>query len=1135
MAPAGSGCSKWSQAPAAKASTGWGQWRLGAAAFPILQQDDAEAAAVADVNRCVKGGQRREACLAGAQVDPNSVAAMRPMVVICSNPVAATDDAACGAPGTAIRAGDIRYHQLNLWPTRMNAAPWGYGPSLADPLTGEIISAGINVYNATTDSAAQTFLDQIRWINGEISLADLTTAQHVRDWVGTPAAEQQLGGALLSRDEIGRRIAGISGVEPAELEAAMEDLRQNPAKLSELRQGMEKVATELTREQLPPNTIPEDRAEFDARIELAKASGVEAELLNPMWLQMAGVADGATADETLAAASPLRGMSSTTLRLGEQHVHRTLAERGQCMLGAPEPTGIPALSKVMQRKFPFDPALTGEAKKERLLRMWNYLRSKLNYNVILHEMGHTVGLRHNFVSSYDRFNFKPQYWQLRTRGGTVTEPCDGPTADGASCIGPRYFDPLDQDEIDQSVWTWQQTSVMDYAGDLTQDMLGLGVYDYAAARMFYADVVDVDDDPAHHESTAEGRAVVGIVDNIGSLFGQYLNYDGTPHYSQWNRIFGLIRNCQPVTPAAPAWWDVAADGEWDPVFDGHIVRNEVCQRPPVDYVSWADMVPDKIADAFDPGYYTPRRARDAGGRPRMPYGFGSDEYADGWTPSTYRHDNGADLYEELLFHSSLYENRHVFDMYRNGRTTFTVYGAYQRALARYHSKIANLTQGFAYATDHILRDFAKNSGFGYPVALAANIGEGGFLHDHAVAASVGFDHFTRVMTRPHIGGHYQPAAAGGVLQPIDDVISGKDLDKLTVVHVPNGNSVAGGELSYGGHGINNEFQYDQGYWTIDYIDHAGSYYEKTFAIERMLEATYGAINFSRFDGIDARFRHVNFGDLFPEGMRRFLGLALTDDHAAYGPRLAAVNGKLETVEECPLPGGECNPGQTVKYPAKPMAWVSFVPGSGPEVCAPEHGIIVCSDAVGGRVVDGASSETVPVDPQLGFEVQKFIVFWFYVYQPATETLDWVDMMRIYQLGGDTDPDYLPEQVVAWRDPESGLRYLAKRYGDETIFGKTYDRGIAAKMIQWANYLTSKAYVLDTETPFDPVTGMANVQRDASGMPIVAKDPNIQTAVASCDDNTWCTQLRSYRGLLDFTRNTAARLGFPEPALQILGN
>src|SRR3990167_3581767 len=105
---------------------------------------------------------------------------------------------------------------------------------------------------------------------------------------------------------------------------------------------------------------------------------------------------------------------------------------------------------------------------------------------------------------------------------------------------------------------------------------------------------------------------------------------------------------------------------------------------PTDYMTYTDLLPDQLSDqtGTNPRFFTSRRARDTSGRPRMPYGFESDEYADGWSPSSYRHDNGGDLFEELTFHSNLYENRHIFDNFRNGRVNFTMYGAYQRALSR---------------------------------------------------------------------------------------------------------------------------------------------------------------------------------------------------------------------------------------------------------------------------------------------------------------------------------------------------------------------------------------------------------------------------------------------------------------------
>ncbi len=1123
--------------------------------FPIdASYDDAELDAVRDVNMCVKLGQSRADCV--ASLNPRSVAAMSPMVVLCANPVAAGDDPSCGAPGMVVRPGDIRYHQVNVWPTRQNASPWGFGPSLSDPLTGEIIAASINVYNSVTDSAAQSFVDQVRWINGEIGAAEITSGKFVHDWVqaGNIGAAASTG-PLMTPQEIERRLSGIAGVDLSKVDASKID--------PHLADQTAEMARKLDLEVLPPGVIPEDRSVFEARIKKAKDSGVEAELMNPMWLQMAGGESNTPYEQQLDEASPLRGMSSRALLQAYDKLQQRLAERGQCILGAPEPTGIPAVAKMMQRKFPYDKNATAIAQHARLKKMWEYLRFRMHFTVILHEMGHTIGERHNFVSSYDKYNYKTQYWQLRTDSGKNKTICKGPVKDGAACIGPRYYDPLTQDEIDNSIWTWMQSTVMDYAGDITQDMIGLGVYDLAAARMFYGDVVDVRNDvrvpleanpktgdiqvgTPKDESQARAIAVMQMVDYPGYIWGQAFiscpqgkgkcstnpSTDLIGHYSFYNEAFKLVQpeRCKAVQPQQPSWWDDAKWGKWDPLWDGEVVHNERCSRPPIDYTMWDDMAADAITVDFnDPRFFTPRRARDKLGRSRVPYGFLTDNYADGWSPTAYRHDNGADMYEEILFHTNLYENRHIFDNFRNGRVTFSVYGAYQRALSRYHAKVEALTQGFAYSTNFILKEFSKNIGVPFQTVLKANVGEGGFLYDHAVAASVGFDHFVRVMTRPHYGTHYCKGAiscdanSDRVLKPLQDEITsggGPPVNNTIAGAIPNGNMIAGNAMSYGGRPLNNNFQYAHGYWTWNYLNQSGSYYEKTFATESMLNASYGAINFFRFDGLDARFRHVNFTDLFPDGMRRFLGAALTEDAQLIAPRITALPNGAPNFVKSP------DTSDQQRYPADPLSWVSYVPSDGPIVCAPVNDVLSCTDSLGTPMGNGAQNNAWFVDPQLGFEVQKFIVFWFYVYQPGQQVYDWVDLLRIYRLGSDTDPNYLPSQYVEWRDPESGLRYIAKRFGDEKLFGKTYDKGIAAKMIQWANTLSADAYELDKNQPYDPVTGAANVVFNSDGSPKI-KGGGVK------DDNVKWQQLRNYRGLLDYTRTTAAKLGFPEPALQII--
>jgi hypothetical protein len=337
--------------------------------------------------------------------------------------------------------------------------------------------------------------------------------------------------------------------------------------------------------------------------------------------------------------------------------------------------------------------------------------------------------------------------------------------------------------------------------------------------------------------------------------------------------------------------------------------------------------------------------------------------------------------------------------------------------------------------------------------------------------------------------------------------------------IPNGTTFVGQDLTFGGRPLNNGYEFGQGYWYFDYVNQAGSFYEKTYAFDMMLNATYRApYAFTRWDGIDGRWQFTNFANLFPEGMRRLIGVMLTEDFALVAPRVTADENDRPILTEGSSPFD--------RVPQNPIGWASFVPKDGPEHCFPTSGNYLCRDTLSDAVLLGTPSGSVAVEPQLGFEIQKFLAFWAYVYMPDSQVLDFVDMMRLWKIGEDIDPSVAGD-YVGWTDPETSIRYYARRFGEELIFGKPYDKGIAAKMLQWANHLTCRAYEND-----DLGDGTCEVHRDADGRPLVADDGITAPSndPLQCSDNRYCTQLRDYRGLLDFVRDLGHQVGFFEPEL-----
>lgn len=1109
-----------------------------------------------------------------------SVAKMPEMIVLCHSPVLHGDPIACGerrlpagvtqadcdanaaaeTPDEAlaescdnalrVRRGDLRYHQVNVIPEPATPSPWGIYTDAEDPLTGETVSASINVWSWVNEVWSQGLIDKARYIKGELTTEEITEGRNVRDWV-TAARNSSSGGVApkLTREEKNRRMGEFTrahrtdpgahaGHDHAEFDPQAAFDKLDPAIVEKARQLKREV--EGVRAGLRATSAM--RPKYESRRARAMNTDLEAELMTPMVQQLTGTLGMPMNESVLNQSSLLRGANPTFERDIYNLKQLALAERGACVMHeAPVPYALADMADVLEQKFgEFNREEPLDVQLDRSEKMRRYVARRAHFSVIAHEMGHSVGLRHNFVSSSDAFGYRPQYWQLRTKNGKVTEACDSITNDGASCVGPRYYDPVTQEENSQLIWMFMHSTVMDYAGELTQDMLGLGAYDFAATRMFYGESVAVFADETYKVGSARAQGMISKIDNFGGILGiQPRIGDNDIHYSQLQNAYDLIKDCYKVKPEfwKPAAWNDEIDGKWHPVLDGRIVSVDGeytrCKTQKVDYQPWTSLRNPSGAESG--GFYRGGQSIDSEGRIRVPYGFGTDGWADLGNLSVYRHDNGADPYELFDFFVTQQEMNHIFDNYRRGKETFSVRKQAGRTLHRFNEKMRDAAKGLGLLKN-IYVDFALELGYDFDSfwpSLAPT-----FFSEQILASGLAFDHFARTMARPEAGGHYLPAG-DTVLRSLEDVVGQGGENVMTV---PNGATGYFGDISIGGKPLENRLADDKGEFDSQYTINVGSYYDKLYSAMLMTESVDNFISSSRTDFLDARYRAVSLADLFPDGYRRWLANNLTGDDELKGPRVAAAASGLPMVE--------VTDGQN--YPDRPMGWISYW-GDTPRVCFPANGTTVCDSygsmsSANNPLNPQTPASTAVVDPQVGWEQQKFLIAWTMMYLPENQQQWWIDLMRIWELGKDADPGF--EDRIEFHNP-SGKVYVAKRYGTEEIFGQTVERGIAARVLEHANELLEQAYETtpgpdkdgDGEPDWyipviDPATGKANVQYDPS---IVAITPDgfispqgkdgcnaTDNSQCTCSANRACMKLQRYVQVPFFLRQTMNDYGLADP-------
>ena len=1054
----------------------------------------------------------------------DKVKPMEDVIVTCHNPVRSYDNEICGERGYEARVGDIRHNFLYYWPYA-SRAPWGGIANWnADPLTGMIIGASATTMGRSATYAAAMVRDIIMVANGELTFEDITD--------GTPAQlykrRLQNGHSpeTFTKAELKQRVDNIDPLHAAAQVAGKPLAGATPKEKS---LEMLKMRTNRVAGIGPAST---SHLEYDAIAEKVRGSVFEAQMITPNWvLDAAGMNPKQTKlSDVMDIVSPLRGMDHAQTEYMQQMIDLRMQARGVCFpdiyasnVGNLDVQGV---SKFFLAKYSDEnilanfPDLAGAdaltISRKRAELIYTELWQETYKGIQLHEVGHSLGMLHQFSSSYDSLNFLPQYWQLRANEAALTGAdstgsganCKGnPNQDGTVCMGPRYLDPETPDELGQGAESrpgisyFGHTSTMEYQNERFFENVGLGQYDMLTMNALYGRVLQAfDRDRGYSDAetapfayrnwtqlTEDNLAVWSNPDIIKDIpvssgKGQPLpgggnglpgaNIFGTSEFLQGMHYTEQARRLKVFDPARcrEATEEERNLGQW------RVVHGKVCAPPPKDYAFWRDFEngtppSNEISEPLLKWRVNPNVAT-APGAIRWPYRWGvtSNSY-----PHTNPSDAGADIYEVTRSTIEKFDYQYPFTYFRRKNRDWAYFripsrisrGFYER-LRAFHWSMA-IDAGRLGALISPDEPFATQFGFSPQDVDEVNAGIYKILGEaddwgrpQAMAANEIFNAITRAFLMPQIGNFGTCDPGPGQTQGLLDADCGGGGNKSLVVDASTGRY------------IDPDFQGDAnggGSWDYQaYVNWAGYTFEKSDASRALTDGRAVFFTISRENYLDGRNVNVNFRTDMPQAIDRLLGGVLSSDFETVAPYVVGGSA-IET---------------------SPVLTTNLF-GDNP------------SRPAGARALF----------PNVGYKQQVGTLVFAHIFARLNGDLTLSNKMRIWIDGQTSFGGNIPDAEQArFYNPESGLTYIAKKYGPDQVMGKTVDKGIASRMLRTANLLLAKAYQVDggSANPVLDQYGQVNVQRDANGQPILI------SAV-------YAQEYRSFVGLLDAASQLSNMVGY----------